>query len=94
MVLKMTLREAAAECHITLKTAFLWRHRFLTAQSEKYPDKLSGIIEVDEFFLAYSEKGSKKLLNGRKARKRGGDASKKQRMSECPLFYQLIAVSI
>jgi transposase-like protein len=89
MVLKMTLREAAAECNITLKTAFLWRHRFLTAQSEKYPDKLSGIIEVDEFFLAYSEKGSKKLPNGRKARKRGGNASKKTKDERVPVILSI-----
>ena len=60
MELKLTLREAASICHINLKTAFLWRHRFLLAQSGQYTDKLSGIIETDEFFLAYSEKGSKK----------------------------------
>ncbi len=32
MVLKLTLREAASICNINLKTAFLWRHRFLIAQ--------------------------------------------------------------
>lgn len=26
--LKLTLRQAASICHINLKTAFLWRHRF------------------------------------------------------------------
>jgi len=76
MELKLTLREAASICNINLKTAFLWRHRFLIAQSGKYPDKLSGIIEADEFFLAYSEKGSKKLTKER-ARKRGGDIDKR-----------------
>jgi hypothetical protein len=29
------------------------------AQSEHNHEKLSGIIEADEFFMAYSEKGSK-----------------------------------
>ena len=77
MELKLTLREAATICNINLKTAFLWRHRFLTAQSEKYSDKLSGIIEVDEFFLAYSEKGSRKLTEERVARKRGGNIDKR-----------------
>lgn len=77
MELKLTLREAASICKINLKTAFLWRHRFLTAQSSKYADKLSGIIEVDEFFLAHSEKGSKKFTKERVARKRGGDVDKR-----------------
>ena len=89
MELKMTLREAAAECNINLKTAFLWRHRFLTAQSEKYPDKLSGIIEVDEFFLTYSEKGSKKLSSKRKARNRGGKASKKSKDERVPVILSI-----
>jgi hypothetical protein len=32
------------------------------AQLEQNHDKLSGIIEVDEFFLAHSEKGSNNLI--------------------------------
>ena len=78
MVLKLTLRQAAKVCNINLKTAFLWRHRFLEAQSEQYNDKLSGIIEVDEFFLSYSEKGAKNLKGSRCARKRGGDLDKRK----------------
>jgi transposase-like protein len=77
MELKLTLRESASICNINLKTAFLWRHRFLIAQSGKYTDKLSGIIEVDEFFLAYSEKGSKNVKKTRTARKRGGSTDKR-----------------
>jgi transposase-like protein len=77
MVLKLTLREAADICHINLRTAFLWRHRFLSAQAGKNHDKLSGIIEVDEFFLAYSEKGSNTLINRDKPRKRGGNIDKR-----------------
>ncbi|CAG20339.1 hypothetical transposase [Photobacterium profundum SS9] len=79
MELKLPLRQAAKICNINLKTAFLWRHRFLEAQSEQYKDKLSGIIEVDEFFLAYSEKGTKKLNGDRVARKRGGEVDKRKR---------------
>jgi hypothetical protein len=61
MTLRLTLREAASICHINLKTSFLWRHRFLMAQSGYNHEKLSGIIEADEFFMAYSEKGSQHL---------------------------------
>ena len=86
MELKLTLREAASICNINLKTAFLWRHRFLIAQSGKYKDKLSGIIEVDEFFLAYSEKGTKKLPNERKARKRGGNIDKRTKDGQVPVL--------
>ena len=77
MMLRLTLREAADICHINLRTAFLWRHRFLKAQSGKNNDKLSGIIEVDEFFLAYSEKGTNTLTKQTKPRKRGGDIDKR-----------------
>ena len=77
MELKLTLREAASVCGINLKTAFLWRHRFLMAQAGQNNDKLAGIIEVDEFFLAYSEKGSKKITAPKQARKRGGDIDKR-----------------
>jgi transposase-like protein len=77
MMLKLTLREAADICKINLKTAFLWRHRFLKAQSGQNNDKLSGIIEVDEFFLAHSEKGSNKLTRPNKPRKRGSNIDKR-----------------
>lgn len=77
MKLKLTLREAASVCGINLKTAFLWRHRFLMAQAGQNDDRLSGIIEVDEFFLAYSEKGSKTITTPKISRKRGGDIDKR-----------------
>jgi transposase-like protein len=77
MGLKITLREAASMCNINLKAAFLWRHHFLVSQSGKYSDKLSGIIEVDEFFFTYSEKGDKKLTQKPAASKRGGNVDKR-----------------
>jgi len=89
MELKLTLREAASICHINLKTAFLWRHRFLTAQSKQYRDKLSGIIEVDEFFLAYPEKGTKKLAQNRKPRKRGGNVDKRTKDGQVPILLSI-----
>lgn len=89
MVLKLTLREAAAICGINLKTAFLWRHRFLIAQAGKNHDKLSGIIEVDEFFLAYSEKGSKTLVDTKIARKRGGNIDKRTKEGQVPVLLSI-----
>ena len=87
--LKLTLRQAASICHINLKTAFLWRHRFLMAKASKKQDTLSGIIEVDEFFMASSEKGSKHLTNGRKARKRGGDADKRTKDEQVAILLSI-----
>jgi hypothetical protein len=87
--LKLTLRQAASICHINLKTAFLWRHCFLMAKASKKQDTLSGIIEVDEFFMASSEKGSKHLTNGRKARKRAGDADKRTKDEQITILLSI-----
>jgi hypothetical protein len=89
MVLKLTLREAADICHINLRTAFLWRHRFLSAQAGGNHDKLSGIIEVDEFFLAYSEKGSNTLINRDKPIKRGGNIDKRTKDGQVTVFLSI-----
>jgi len=89
MVLKLTLREAADICGINLKTAFLWRHRFLMAQAGQNHDKLSGIIEVDEFFLAHSEKGSKTLVSKKKPRKRGGNIDKRTKEGQVPILLSI-----
>jgi transposase-like protein len=89
MVLKLTLREAAEICNINLRTAFLWRHRFLMAQSGKNHDKLSGIIEVDEFFLAYSEKGSNTLTHQKKPRKRGGNIDKRTKEGQVTVLLSI-----
>lgn len=58
----VTLRRAAARCHITLDRAFRWRHRFILALSCTQSAKLEGIVEIDETFFKYSEKGSKRPL--------------------------------
>jgi len=89
MQIKLTLREAAEVCGINLKTAFLWRHRFLVAQAGKNDDKLSGIIEVDEFFLAYSEKGSNALTDQRQPRKRGGDTDKRTKEGQVAVLLSI-----
>lgn len=75
MIQGKVLRDSACECGINLKTAFLWRHRLLTLPAVMKPKSLEGIVEVDETFFAYSEKG-KKDLTGRKPRKRGKDSKK------------------
>jgi len=74
------LRGSAHECGINLKTSFRWRHRFLTLPSQQKAAKLEGIIEADETFFAYSEKGSRELK--RPPKKRGDKAGKRGRSSE------------
>ncbi len=71
-----TVAKAAGRCGVAYTTAFRWRHRFLTAAAADKPNRLSGIVEADEMFILESFKGKRDGLP-RKARKRGGKASKR-----------------
>ncbi len=71
----LTLREAAKQVGVSYRTSFLWRHKIIGAFRDAGCSKLEGIIEGDETFFLYSEKGNK-TIEGRKPRKRGGKASK------------------
>lgn len=66
----MTIREAARDVGISVDTSFRWRHRFLEAAVAYQPRRVSGMLEVDETYFRYSEKGSRRL--GRAPRHRGG----------------------
>ena len=70
----LSLRKVAGRIGVCLDTAFRWRHRFLKAPKALKAQKLQGIVEADETFFLYSEKGQRKL--SRKPRKRGGKAAK------------------
>ena len=66
----MSLRKAAKQTGVCLKTAFDWRHKILHALKMNPHQQLRGVTEADETFFRYSEKGSRKL--SRPPRKRGG----------------------
>ncbi len=66
----VTVRKAAETIHISKSTAFRWRHRFTHFMSRDVPKELNGIIEADETYFRFSEKGSHHLT--RKPHKRGG----------------------
>ena len=74
-----TVRASAVRCGLAVNTAFRWRHRFLAAGSRD-PRKLAGIVEADETCVLESRKGERNL--DRKARRRGGKASKRGLSSE------------
>lgn len=59
MLHQLSIRKTARECGISLKTAFLWRHKILDALKE-FNDriKLSGIVEADETFYDVDFKGN------------------------------------
>lgn len=71
----LTIREAAKESEVTYRTSFLWRHKILSALKDIGCSKMEGIIEGDETFFLFSEKGNRDIQS-RKARKRGGKAEK------------------
>ena len=70
----LTVRKAAEYCNFAVSISFCWRHRFLGAQDQN-PPNLTGIVEVDETYVLESRKGGRNL--DRKARRRGGKASKR-----------------
>lgn len=65
----VTVREAAARCGIDKNTSFRWRHRFLSQTAVTKAERLEGIVEADETFFPYSQKGQRSL--SRPARRRG-----------------------
>ncbi|WP_422133411.1 IS1595 family transposase [Endozoicomonas sp. ALD040] len=67
-----TLRVAASECGVTLRTSFRWRHRFLVVLEDDQGNDLGDIVELDETFLRESFKGQRSELP-RPARQRGND---------------------
>jgi transposase-like protein len=71
----LPLRKCAKLVGISLQTAFEWRHKILHALTQIKSQKLEGIVETDETYVLYSEKGKRNLP--RKARKRGGVAKKR-----------------
>ena len=70
----ITVRKAAEYCDFAISTSFRWRHRFLGTQDQNTLN-LKGIVEADETYVLESRKGERNL--DRKARKRGGKASKR-----------------
>lgn len=65
-----TVRKAAETVQVSKSTSFRWRHRFTHFMSKDIPKKLNGIVEADETYFRYSEKGSHNLT--REPHKRGG----------------------
>jgi transposase-like protein len=72
----LPLRQSAEKVGICFQTAFYWRHKILSSLSDVESGHFTGIVEADEFYLRFSEKGKRDLT--RPARKRGNEG----RMSE------------
>lgn len=78
LIAKKSIRYCAKECNVSIPTSFEWRHKILSAITH-YQDNtiLSGIVESDDVFIRYSQKGQRDL--DRPARKRGRGVFEKRR---------------
>ena len=73
-----SLEECAFRCCISMRTAFIWRHKILSALMQDQDNRiLAGIIEADEKYVPISYKGnhkkSKRFVMPREPFKRGTD---------------------
>ena len=75
MIDGLSVREVARKIGVNLKTAFLWRHRFLITPEATQPAKLSGVVEADETFFLESFKGKRSGMP-RPSKTRGTKAKK------------------
>jgi transposase-like protein len=69
-----SIRKSAKETGVSIQTSFDWRHKLLTSFSSVSVEEFQGIVESDDLFFPYSEKGNRHLE--RKPKKRGEKASK------------------
>lgn len=69
-----SIRKSALETEISIQTSFDWRHKLLTSFSSVSVEEFQGIVESDDLFFSYSEKGNRHL--DRKPKKRAEKASK------------------
>jgi len=76
----VSIRKSADHCGVNKNTTFRWRHRMLNNSKKPNSEHLSGIVEFDETYFLESHKGERHL--DRKARHRGGKASKRGVSSE------------
>lgn len=61
---------------ISYVTLFYWRHKLLSSLSKMEITDFQGIVEMDETYFLYSQKGSRDIKD-REPRKRGGAAKKR-----------------
>jgi hypothetical protein len=79
MVENVTIRRAATNLGINMKTIFDWRHKLLSSLSSINGEAFTGIVECDDKQLYISEKGNRQL--GRKPYKRHSDRKTKRGVS-------------
>ena len=71
MIEGYSLRKRAKQLNgeVTYVTLFYWRHKILAALKQIPTETFQGIVEMDETYFLYSEKGKRNIAE-RKPRKR------------------------
>ena len=80
LLLGLSLEKCSLLCNVSIRTAFIWRHKILSIlQSDQTNRVLAGIVELDEAFFSISYKGnrtkSKNFTMPRAPYKRGTDSN-------------------
>lgn len=78
LLMGTSLAKTAEICGISVRTAFIWRHKILSVLQKDQDNRvMNGIIEADDMFFSISYKGnhskSKKFTMPRKSYQRGND---------------------
>jgi len=79
-----SVRKSTLICGIDPKTAFRWRHRFLSSPTGKKSKKMTGIVEADETFFTENCKGNRQIKH--RAPKKRGKSSKKNNRDRVPVL--------
>jgi transposase-like protein len=59
MLQSKSIRDAAKELKVSTKTVFEWRHKVLTALENIFKKDFKGIVEMDDIFFNFNQKGRK-----------------------------------
>lgn len=70
MLERKTIREICTELGISKQTALDWRHKALPAFNALYTKEFKGIVETDDKYFRFNEKGIKGAMNACKGKKK------------------------
>ena len=90
LLMGLSLEKCATLCGISVRTAFLWRHKILSIlQNDQTNRVLAGIVETDDMFFNVSYKGNHKnnpnFVMPRASHKRGSDTKVHTNAKACVL---------
>ena len=78
-----SIRKSVLICDLSIPTSFKWRHRILASlQNQQSKIVLDGIVESDDVFLPYSQKGQRNIDRKPRKRRNGMFDSKKRGVSD------------